>query len=160
MKKTKLIQDRGSSRPTAFEGPHGTLRFFDIEDKSRTKVVDRHGMRGELEFGPSAPGPFGEVIGQIDESKVVFRYRPWGSMEPGRHSFEIRYEGTEYSLVARGRRSVPQLEDTDGLVLAVFGKRGGTASRALNPDEDVLVALIAGSGVADVTLPQSWLARH
>ena len=152
MKKTKLIQNRGVSRPSAFEGPHGTFRFIDIGDKSRTKVVGPHGMRGELEFGPSAPGPFGEVIGQIDDSKVVFRYRPWGSMEPGRHSFEIRYEGAEYTLVARGRRPVPQLENTDGLVLAM--------PRVLNPDEDVLVALIAGSGVADVTLPQGWLARH
>lgn len=160
MKKTKLIQERGTARPTELVGPHGSFTFVDGKDQSRTRVVGPNGIRGELEFGPTAPGPFGELIGYIDESKVVFRYRPWGSIEPGRHAFDIRFEGAEYVLVSRGRRPVPQLEDAHGLVLAIFGKKSGAASRALNPDEDILVALIAGSGVADVTLPQSWLARH
>jgi hypothetical protein len=117
-------------------------------------------VRGLLEYGPSKPGPFGEVIGLIDESKVVFRYKPWGSVEPGRHAFEVRYEGTEYVLVSRGRRPTARLEAMDGTVLAVFGSRSGRVRAGLSPEEEVLVALIAGSGLAEVTLPQSWAARH
>jgi len=113
-----------------------------------------------LEFGPTKPGPFGEVIGLIDESKVVFRYRPWGSVEPGRHAFEVRYEGAEYVLVSRGRRPTARLEAIDGTVLAMFGGRSGRSWEGLTVEEEVLVALIAGSGLADVTLPQSWAARH
>ena len=160
MKKTKLVRDRGEARPSRFIGPHSTIRFIDRHDNARTRVCGPHGMEGGLEFGPTAPGPFGEVIGHIDESKVVIRYRPWGSVEPARPAFEIRFEGTEYVLVARGRRPTPQLEDIDGQVLARFGKRVGSATRSLNPDEEILVALIAGSGVADTTMPQSWSARR
>lgn len=160
VKKTKLIYERGGERPVRFEGPHGSFRYTDPDDRSRTQVVGPHGMRGDLEFGPAAPGPFREVVGHIDEAKVVFRYRPWGSVEPGRHAFEIQCEGSEYTLVARGRRPVPQLEDANGHVLARFGKKAGTAVRGLNPDEDILVALIAGSGLVEVTLPQDWLTRH
>ena len=90
----------------------------------------------------------------------LFRYRPFGSVEPGRHSFEVRYEGTEYVLVSRGRRPKPQLESADGAVLAVFGSRSGRAAHSLTVEEEVLVALIAGSGIGAVTLPQSWNARH
>jgi hypothetical protein len=122
--------------------------------------VGSSGVRGLLEYGPSKPGPFGEVIGLIDESKVVFRYKPWGSVEPGRHAFEVRYEGTEYVLVSRGRRPTARLEAMDGTVLAVFGGRSGRVRAGLSPEEEVLVALIAGSGLAEVTLPQSWAARH
>lgn len=113
-----------------------------------------------LEYGPSVPGPFGEVVGLIDESKVVFRYLPWGTVEAGRHAFEIRHEGTEYVLASRGRRRpVPTLETSDGRPLATFG-RSGTAADPLEPAEVMLVALIAGSGIYSVTLPQSWAARH
>ena len=160
MKRTKLVTDRGATRPAKLHGPFGTMRFTDLDQKGRTRVVGPSGATGLLKFGPTTPGPLGEVVGLIDESKVVFRYRPWGSVEPGRHAFEIRYEGAEYVLVSRGRGPTPQLEAGDGKVLAAFGRRWGRASRELTDVEAVLVALIAASGIAAVTLPQGWLARH
>ncbi|NNC91913.1 MAG: hypothetical protein HKN80_05425 [Acidimicrobiia bacterium] len=160
MKKTRLVRARGESRPTQFRRDSRSVRFVDTETRGKTRAVGPTGIRGLLEYGPSKPGPFGEVIGLIEESKVVFRYLPWGAVEPGRHSFEVRYEGAEYVLVSRGRRPTPQLEAIDGTVLAVFGNRSGRASSELTQQEEVLVALIAGSGLANVTLPQSWAARH
>lgn len=160
MKRTKLVIDRGATRPARLHGPFGVMHFTDLEQNGSTRVVAPSGAVGLLKFGPTTPGPLGEVAGLIDESKVVFRYRPWGSIEPGRHAFEIRYEGAEYVLVSRGRGPTPQLEAVDGEVLAAFGSRLGRASQTLSDDEAVLVALIAASGIADVTLPQGWLARH
>ena len=160
MQKTRLVRGRGESRPTEFRRDSRSVRFVDRDQKGKTRVVGPTGVRGLLEYGPSKPGPFGEVVGLIDESKVVFRYRPWGSVEPGRHAFELRHEGTEYVRVSRGRRPAPRLEAMDGTVLAVFGSRSGRAWPGLTVVEEVLVALIAGSGLADVTLPQSWAARH
>ncbi len=160
MQKTQLIRPRGQTRPTEFTFSDRTIRFVDRGRNGKTRVLGPTGIRGLLEFGPSSPGPFGEVVGRVDESKVVFRYRPWGSVERGRHAFEVRYEGTEYVLVSRGRRPTPQLEAVDGRILAVFGSRSGRIARNVTPEEEVLVALIAGSGLADVTLPQSWAARH
>ncbi len=162
MKKTKLIRTRGVDRPAEFRIQSRTVRFVDQAVRGKTRAVGPTGMRGLLEFGPSTPGPFGEVVGLIDESKVVFRYLPWGSVEPGRHSFEVRYEGAEYLLVSRGRRGTPTLEEAGGTALAVFGRysSSGRASDDLTAAEEVLVALIAGSGLAQATLPQSWAARH
>ncbi|MDH3538397.1 MAG: hypothetical protein OEP52_00215 [Acidimicrobiia bacterium] len=160
MHKTRFVASGGESRPTEFRFDSRSFCFIDREQSGKTRVVGPTGVRGLLEYGPSTPGPFGEVIGLIDESKVVFRYRPWGSVEPGRHSFEVLYEGTEYVLVSRGQRPSAQLESIDGAVLAVFGGRSGRASADLTAEEEVLVALIAGSRLAEVTLPQSWAARH
>lgn len=162
MQKTKLTRARGSDRPTEFTCQSQTVRFVDQAVKGKTRAVGPNGLRGLLEFGPSTPGPFGEVVGLIDESKVVFRYLPWGSVEPGRHSFEVRYEGAEYLLASRGRRGTPTLEAVDGTALATFGRYSdsGRAADDLTPAEEILVALIAASGLALVTLPQSWAARH
>jgi len=160
MQKTKLKRSRDGSRPTEFTRHSRTVRFVDGGHNGTTRVVGPTGLRGMLEFGPSSPGPFGEVVGLIDESKVVFRYRPWGSVERGRHAFEVRYEGAEYVLVSRGRRATPQLEELDGTTLAVFGPRIGRASSELTYEEEILVALIAGSGLARVTLPHGWATRH
>ncbi|MGI9647721.1 MAG: hypothetical protein ACR2OI_04305 [Acidimicrobiia bacterium] len=160
MKSTKLVTDRGATRPAELRGPFGTMQFTDLNQMGRTRVVAPSGAVGLLRFGPTTPGPFGEVVGLIEESKVVFRYRPWGSVEPGRHSFEIRHEGAEYVLVSRGRGPKPQLETVDGRLLAVFGERRGRVAPGLTEEEAVLVALITASGIADVTLPQGWLARH
>jgi hypothetical protein len=160
MPKTKLIRDRGASRPRLLKGPFGTVTFTAPEQNSKTWAVGPTGVRGLLEYGPSVPGPFGEVVGLIDESKVVFRYLPWGSVESGRHAFQVRYEGAEYILVSRGRRRpVPTLEAVDGRVLATFAG-SGTAADELTVEEVILVALIAGSELASVTMPQSWAARH
>ncbi|MBT8216974.1 MAG: hypothetical protein KJO17_09005, partial [Acidimicrobiia bacterium] len=79
-------------------GPFGAIRYVANQSRSRTRVVGPTGVRGLLEFGPAAPGPLGEVLGLIEESKVVLRYLPWGSLEPGRHSLEVHYEGTDYVL--------------------------------------------------------------
>jgi len=162
MQKTKLIRTRGGERPTEFICRSQTFRFVDLAVKGKTRAVGPTGLRGLLEFGPSTPGPFGEVVGLIDESKVVFRYLPWGSVAPGRHSFEVRYEGAEYLLVSRGRRGTPTLEAADGTALATFGRHSnsGRAADGLSAAEELLVALIAGSGLGKVTLPQSWAARH
>lgn len=160
MKRTKLVTDRRASRPASLRGPFGTMHYSDLDQNGKTRVTGPTGIHGLLKYGPSTPGPLGEVIGLIEESKVVFRYRPWGSVEPGRHAFEIRYEGAEYVLVSRGRGPTPQLESSDGKTLAAFGGRRGRASHKLSEDEAVLVALIAASGIADVTLPQGWLARN
>ncbi|NNF09335.1 MAG: hypothetical protein HKN74_03530 [Acidimicrobiia bacterium] len=131
------------------------------QSRSRTRVVGPTGVRGLLEFGPAAPGPLGEVLGLIEESKVVLRYLPWGSLEPGRHSLEVHYEGTDYVLVSRGaRRPTPHLETSDGTPLAAFSGRRGKAAPDLSEQEAVLVALIAGSGIADITRPQTWAVRH
>ncbi|MCP5114394.1 MAG: hypothetical protein GY953_26490, partial [bacterium] len=147
MRKTKLTRRRGESRPIHFtRGGHGQVRFIDRDRNSATRVIGPTGVHGLLPFGPSSPGPFGEVVGLIDESKVVFRYLPWGSVEAGRHAFDVRHEGAEFVLVSRGRRPVSQLETSDGKVVAVFGNRSGRAARSLTPEEEVLVALIAGSG--------------
>ena len=160
MPKTKLILDRGATRPRSLKGAFGTVTFTAPEQNAKTWAVGPGGMRGLLEYGPSVPGPFGEVVGLIDESKVVFRYLPWGSVEPGRHAFEIRHEGAAYVLASRGRRRpVPTLENGNGRVLATFG-RTGTATEDLSPGEVLLVGLIAGSSIYDVTMPQSWAARH
>jgi len=160
MHKTRLIRSRSEGRPTEFRHNSRSVHFVDRDQKGKTRAVGPTGVRGLLEFGPSKPGPFGEVIGLIDESKVVFRYLPWGSVEAGRHAFEVRFEGAEYILVSRGRRPTPRLEAADGTVMAVFGNRSGQAWPGLTAEEEVLVALIAGSGLAAVTLPQSWAARH
>lgn len=160
MKRTKLVTDRGATRPARLHGPFGVMRYTDLNENGRTRVVAPSGAVGLLKFGPTTPGPFGEVAGLIEESKVVFRYRPWGSVERGRHAFEIRFEGAEYLLVSRGRGPTPQLEVGDGQVLAAFGGRRGRASQTLSDEEAVLVALIAASGIADITLPQGWLSRH
>jgi hypothetical protein len=160
MNKTKLNRGRRETRPTEYTGDFGRVRFIDREEKGTTRAIGPTGMRGFLEYGPTRPGPFGEVVGLIDESKVVFRYLPWGSVEPGRHAFEVRYEGSEYVLASRGRRPTPRLEAVDGSVLATFGARSGSVGDSLTPAEYLLVALIAGSGLAEVTLPQSWMARH
>jgi hypothetical protein len=160
MPRTKLIRDRGASRPRLMKGPFGTVTFTAPDQNSKTWAVGPTGVRGQLEYGPSVPGPFGEVVGLIDRSKVVFRYLPWGFIEPGRHAFHILFEGAEYVLASRGRRRpVPTLETVDGRVLATFA-RSGTAADDLTVEEVVLVALIAGSELADVTMPQSWAARH
>ena len=160
MKKTRLKRERGESRPAAFDGHLGTVRFTDRVHNSRTRATGPAGRHGFLEFGPSTPGPFGEVIGLIEESKVVFRYLPWGAVVAGRHAFEVRHEGAEYVLASRGRRPTPQLETPDGTVVATFGGRTGTVADSITPTEYLLAALIAGSGIGDVTLPQSWSARH
>lgn len=160
MHKTKLHTPRGDVRPSEFRGPFGTVRFTNNTKSDNTDAIGPTGIHGVLEYGPSKPGPFGEVIGLIDDSKVVFRYLPWGSVEPGRHAFEVRYEGAEYVLASRGRRPTAGLEALDGSVLATFGARGGKVSDRLTPAEYVLVALVAASGLAEVTLPQSWMARH
>jgi len=160
MKKTRLVTERGASRPARLDGPFGTMHYADLDQNGKTRVASRSGLHGLLRFGPSTPGPFGEVVGLINESKVVFRYRPFGSVEAGRHAFEVRYEGAEYVLVSRGRGPTPRLETGDGKALAAFGSRRGRASRELTEDETILVALIAGSGIAEVTMPQGWLARN
>ena len=160
MHKTRLIRTRGETRPTEFRRNSRSVRFVDRETRGKTRAVGPTGVRGLLEYGPSKPGPFGEVVGLINESKVVFRYLPWGSLEPGRHAFEVRFEGAEYILVSRGRRPTPRLEAMDGTLVAVFGNRSGRAWPGLSLEEEILVALIAGSGLARVTLPQSWAARH
>ena len=160
MPRTKLIHDRGATRPRRLTGVFGTVTFTAPEQNAKTWAVGPDGMRGLLEYGPSVPGPFGEVVGLIDESKVVFRYLPWGSVESGRHAFEIRHEGDAYVLASRGRRRpVPTLENGDGRVLATFG-RSGTAADGLSAAEVLLVGLIAGSSIFSVTMPQSWAARH
>jgi len=160
MRKTTLVRARGETRPVEFICHHDTYKYLDRSDRSKTRVSGPTGVHGYLEFGPTTPGPFGEVVGLIDESKLVFRYQPWGSVERGRHALEVRYEGSEYVLVSRGRRPTPQLELIDGTVLARFGPRKGRLARSLTPEEGVIVALIAASGIADITLPQSWAARH
>ena len=159
MRRTKLVFQRGASRPRQLKGPFGVVTFTAPEQNAKTWAVGPDAMRGLLEYGPSVPGPFGEVVGLIDEAKVVFRYLPWGLVEPGRHSFQIRYEGAEYVLASRSRRGLPTLEGADGRVLATFG-RSGTAADDLSPAEVVLVGLIAGSEIGAVTMPQSWAARH
>ena len=160
MRRTKLVQDRSASRPRQLKGAFGAVTFTAPGQNAKTWAVGPDGTRGLLEYGPSTPGPFGETVGLIDESKVVFRYLPWGSVEPGRHAFQIRYEGAEYVLASRGRRRpIPTLEGIDGRVVATFG-RSGTAATGLSPAEIVLIGLIAGSEIAAVTLPQSWAARH
>jgi hypothetical protein len=160
MKKTRLKRERGELRPAEFDGHLGSVRFTDRSQNSRTRAVGPDGLRGMLQYGPSTPGPFGEVIGLIDEAKVVFRYLPWGAVVAGRHAFEVRHEGAEYVLVSRGRRPTPQLETPDGTVVATFAGRTGTVADSLTPAEYLLAALIAGSGIGDVTLPQSWNARN
>ena len=160
MIKTTLVRARGETRPVAFACHGDSFHYVDRAERSKTRVVGPTGIHGHLEFGPTTPGPFGEVVGLIHESKVVFRYRPWGAVEPGRHALEVRYEGAEYVLVSRGRRPTPQLEAIDGAVLAVFGSRKGRLARDATSEEEVLVALIAASGIAGITLPQSWAARH
>jgi hypothetical protein len=160
MKKTTLVRKRGETRPVEFCWRGETFRYVDLADRSKTRVIGPTGIHGHLQFGPTTPGPFGEVVGLIEESKVVFRYRPWGSVERGRHALDVRYEGAEYILVSRGRRPTPRLERFDGATVAVFGTRRGQLARASTPQERVLVALIAASGIANITLPQSWAARH
>jgi hypothetical protein len=160
MRKTILQRERGETRPVAFVSHGETFHYVDRAERLKTRVIGPTGIHGHLNFGPTTPGPFGEVVGLIEESKVVFRYRPWGSVERGRHALDIRYEGAEYILVSRGRRPAPQLEAIDGTILAVFGNRRGRLARLATPQECVLVALIAASGIANITLPQSWAARH
>ena len=129
MKPTRLKQARTDSRPTAFVGPFGTIRYIANQSRSRTRVVGPTGVRGLLECG--------------------------------RHSLEVHYEGTDYVLVSRGaRRPTPRLETSDGTALAAFSGRRGKAAPDLTEQEAVLVALIAGSGIADVTRPQAWAVRH
>ena len=160
MEKTTLVRGRGEPRPVEFVCHGESFRYLDRAERSKTRVIGPTGIRGHLDFGPTTPGPFGEVVGLIDESKVVFRYRPWGSVERGRHALDVRYEGAEYILVSRGRRPTPRLESIDGTTVAVFGPRRGRLARVATPQEGVLVALIAASGIANITLPQSWAARH
>lgn len=126
----------------------------------KTWAVGPSGKRAHLDYGPAVPGPFGEVVGLIDDGKVVFRYLPWGTVAPGRHAFEVRYEGAEYVLASPGRRRpIPTLTDSDGRTIATFGRTGSIAE-GVSDEESLLVALIAGSFVYRVTLPQSWAARH
>ncbi|MBT8165832.1 MAG: hypothetical protein KJP22_05475 [Acidimicrobiia bacterium] len=160
MRKTTLVRERGDTRPVAYTCHGDSYHYVDRAERSKTRVVGPTGIRGHLDFGPTTPGPFGEVVGLIEESKVVFRYRPWGSVEPGRHALDVRYEGAEYILVSRGRRPTPHLESIDGTTLAVFGNRKGRLARIATPHEGILAALIAASGIANITLPQSWAARH
>lgn len=160
MRRTKLVYDRGATRPRQLRGPFGSVTFTAPDQNSKTWAVGPTGIRALLEYGPSVPGPFGEVVGLIDEGKVVFRYLPWGTVEAGRHAFEVRYEGAEYVLASRGRRRpLPTLTASDGRTVATFGRTGSVAE-GISKEEVMLVALIAGSAVFQVTMPQSWAARH
>ena len=160
MRRIKLVYDRGATRPRQLGGPFGTITFTAPDQNSKTWTVGPSGIRAHLEYGPSVPGPFGEVVGLIDDGKVVFRYLPWGSIEPGRHAFEVRYEGADYVLASRGRRRpVPTLTASDGRTIATFGRTGFVADD-ISGEEYLLVALIAGSDIFQVTMPQSWAARH
>ena len=58
MPRTKLIQDRGATRPRQFTGSFGTVTFTAPEQNAKTWAVGPTGMRGLLDYGPSVPGPF------------------------------------------------------------------------------------------------------
>ena len=67
MPRTRLIQDRGAARPHLLKSEFGTVTFTAPEQNAKTWAVGPTGMRGLLEYGPSVPGPFGEVVGLIGE---------------------------------------------------------------------------------------------
>ena len=161
MKRLRIQRERGEIRPTSYEGHHGPLLFVEREDNTRTVVLGHAGGDGELEYGPATPGPFGDVLGRIGDTKVIVRYAPWGTYEPGRHAFNVAFGDEDYVLVSRGRRRpTPQMEMPDGTVMATYGRTGCAISKSATPREEILVALIGGSGIANLTLPQHWLPRH
>lgn len=161
MKRIRIKRSRGESRPVSFEGPHGPWRYVALDDNTRTVLSRPLEGNAELEYGPGTPGPFGDILGRIGDTKVVISYAKWGLYTRGRHAFEIEFGDEHYVLVSRGdRRYAPQLELPDGTLVATFSRKGGTISESASLNESVLVALIGGSGIADLTLPQHWSPRH
>ncbi len=160
MKRIRIDRNRGEDRPVSYDGHHGPLLYLDRHDNASTAVAGQTGGEGELEYGPSTP-PFGDILGRVGDTKLVMRYAAWGAYEPGRHAFEVELGDDSYVLVSRGRRRLrPHLELPDGRILATFHRRGGRIAKSATPEEAILVALIVGSGVANLTLPQHWLPRH
>lgn len=160
MRRIRINRSRGDDRPVSYDGPHGPIKYVEPDDDSRTVVV-ANGSGGALEFGPASPGPFGDTLGWVGDTKVVIRYARWGSYEPGRHAFDVRFGDHEYVLVSRGRRRPrPQLERTDGSIFATYRRSGGAIVKRATAEEAMLVALIGGSGLTNLTLPQYWLPRH
>ncbi len=161
MKRIRIHRTRGEDRPVSYDGLHGPLVYAERDDNARTVVVSKRGLYGELEFGPATPGPFGDTLGWVGDTKVIFRYARWGAFERGRHAFEVKFGDHDYVLVSRGRRRPrPQLELPDGHLLAFYNRKGGAIAKSATVQEAILVALVGGSGMATLTLPQYWLPRH
>ena len=157
----RIHRKRGETRPVSYDGHHGPLHFVERQDNMRTVVLGTGGVDGELEYGPATPGPFGDILGRIGDTKVIMRHAPWGAYELGRHTFEVAFGDEDYVLVSRGgRRPTPRLEKSDGSLVATYGRTKGAIARSATVQEAILVALIVGSGVANLTLPQHWLPRH
>ena len=160
MNRIRISRTRGDDRPVSYDGRHGPLLYVERQDNMRTVVLGPAGD-GEVEYGPATPGPFGDIRGRIGDTKVVIRLAMWGAFESGRHAFEVTFGDEDYVLVGRGRRRPrPQLETFDGSVLATYSRRGGAISRSATAEQAILVALIGGSGIANLTVPQHWLPRH
>lgn len=135
------------------------MRFVERDSMSRTRIVGIDAPEGFLDYGPNTPGPFGEVTGYVGEAKLVLRFAPWGAVEAGRHSLEVHLGDDEYVLVSRGLRARTRLERSDGHLVASLRLGAGTLHKEATPMEAVLVALLIGSGIGDVTRPQSWASR-
>lgn len=161
MKRIRFRRSRGESRPVSYLGPHGPLVYVARDDRTRTVITAPFIGETELEYGPGTP-PFGDILGRIGDTKVLISYAKWGKYEPGRHAFEIEFGDQDYVLVSRGgRRPTPQLETADdGTLLAIFRRRGGAILESVSREEAILVALIGGSGLTDLTLPQHWSPRR
>ena len=157
MAKFKL-KTRGKGRRSTYVGPHGPIRVS-CPQGART-LAQGHGVpRSSLKYGPATAGPFGEVKGWIGEQKLVVRLAPWGT-EVARHALEVRIGDHDYVIRSPGRIAQPTLERADGTVVARLHPLIRFVSDDVSPEEAVLLALIVGSKIHEITLPQAWFARQ
>jgi hypothetical protein len=151
------LKTRRKGQTGTYVGPHGPIRVA-YPDSLRTLAHGRSVPRSNVKYGPATSGPFGEVKGWVGDLKLIVRLAPWGT-EVARHALEVQVGDNDYVIRSPGRIAQPTLERVDGTVVARLHPLIRFVSDDISPAEAVLVALILGSGLHRITLPQAWFAR-